>query len=296
MTFDRNDFDFDDFDDDSFDVGDDSGDLDFGDDAGDFNFDDDADFGFEDEPVNIGDEGTGSFGFEDEDMPVLEDEGDGGGFNRNFIILAAVMIALFVVGLILVVFLALRPTGPTDIDLTVTARVAANSTVGAQLAETQTAQPTINAQMTLTAQVTATFTREPTFTPTATTPPPPTLDQTQVALNAQLTQTSVDATQTAAFLLTPPTMEQPDQNAVALTATALATLLQPPQETPGQGGGIPTAEIFTPIGGAIPTALPDTGLFDDLGSGGSMGLIALLGLGLVGIIVVSRRVRSSVSK
>ncbi|MBZ0277599.1 MAG: hypothetical protein K8I60_15745, partial [Anaerolineae bacterium] len=195
--------------------------------------------------------------------------------------------------------LALRPQPVTPNQLTATAIVLTNNAVGVLMADTQTAQPTINAAMTLTAQVTPTFTREPTFTPTPTDTPPPTLDATEQAFNQQLTQTVIAITQTAEFLLVTPTMQQPDQNSVGLTATALVTQLQPPaQETPGIGGG-PTQEFFTPIGGGanpLPTALPDTGLFDDLGGTGSMGLIALLGIGLVAIIVVSRRARAAMSR
>lgn len=292
MGINRNDFEFDDFDDDnSFNFGDDDG----------LNLDDDEPgFDFGDEPASLGEGGNDAgFGFEEEDMPVLEEEGEGGGFNRNFIILAAVMIGLFVVGLIVVVILALRPQPVTPNQLTATAIVLTNNAVGVLMADTQTAQPTINAAMTLTAQVTPTFTREPTFTPTPTDTPPPTLDATEQAFNQQLTQTVIAITQTAEFLLVTPTMQQPDQNSVGLTATALVTQLQPPaQETPGIGGG-PTQEFFTPIGGGInplPTALPDTGLFDDLGGTGSMGLIALLGIGLVAIIVVSRRARAAMSR
>lgn len=294
MGINRNDFEFDDFDDDnSFNFGDDDG----------LNLDDDEPgFDFGDEPASLGEGGNDAgFGFEEEDMPVLEEEGEGGGFNRNFIILAAVMIGLFVIGLVVVVILALRPQAVTPNQLTATSIVATNTAVGILMAETQTAQPTINAAMTLTAQVTPTFTREPTFTPTPTDTPPPTLDATEQAFNQQLTQTVIAITQTAEFLLVTPTMQQPDQNSVALTATALVTLLSPGQETPGIGGGdgAPTQEIFTPIGGGgapLPTALPDTGLFDDLGGTGSMGLIALLGIGLVAIIVVSRRARAAISR
>jgi hypothetical protein len=301
MTFDRNEFEFDDFDDDNnFSFGDDEGDFNTGDEGDPASFGGDSGYGFgEEEMGGIDDD----FDFSSpEDMPEDTDFGDdseGGGFNRNFIILAAVMIGLFVVGLILVVFLALRPTQPTDLQLTATVRVAANNTVAAQLAETQTAQPTINAQMTQTAQVTPPSPRPPTFTPTPTVSPMPTLDSTQAAANVLLTQTVIGLTETAQFLLTPPTMQPPDANAVALTATALVETLRPPQGTPDQGGGFatPLPEQITPSGGALatPAGLPDTGLFDDLG-GASVGLIALLGLGLVGVIMVSRRVRSSVSK
>jgi len=44
-----------------------------------------------------------------------------------------------------------------------------------------------------------------------------------------------------------------------------------------------------------PTALPDTGLLDDIvgGSAGSLGTMALAGLALVAVIVASRRLRAN---
>jgi hypothetical protein len=85
-----------------------------------------------------------------------------------------------------------------------------------------------------------------------------------------------------------PTQESIDANAVALTATSLALTLAP----------APTQEIVaTPTESfvVLPTALPDTGLFDDVAGGGRDGIamIALAAVGLVGVIVVSRRLRGS---
>ncbi len=82
-------------------------------------------------------------------------------------------------------------------------------------------------------------------------------------------------------------------DAVALTATALANLLAP------------TQELFTAIPGAtvtafapIPTALPQTGIFEDVVGGGrdGLGMIAMAAVGLLGVIVVSRRLRSTNNK
>src|SRR5262249_48710918 len=123
----------------------------------------------------------------------------------------------------------------------------------------------------------------PTFTPT------PPLDETQIAAQAIQTQQAASLTQTAEFLLTPPTPTQGvGAEGVALTATALAQLLQPP--TPG---GIPTQEVLTP-GAPVPTALPQTGFFDDLAAGNAnVGLVALMAFGLLGVILVSRRLRTA---
>jgi len=71
-----------------------------------------------------------------------------------------------------------------------------------------------------------------------------------------------------------------------MTATALAQTLSPQTpvpSTPGTGG--------TPF--LIPTLLPETGLFDDItGAGaGGIGLLALIALGLVGVIVGARKLR-----
>ena len=77
---------------------------------------------------------------------------------------------------------------------------------------------------------------------------------------------------------------------VRLTATALSQTLSP--STPG---GV--VEAGTPgIGGTqvvvlVPTRLPETGLFDDIGGGNSFGVLALVALGLVGVIFGARRLR-----
>src|SRR5690606_9597289 len=79
-----------------------------------------------------------------------------------------------------------------------------------------------------------------------------------------------------------PTQESIDANAVALTATSLALTLAPQ----------PTVDLGTPTPSfvALPTALPDTGLFDDVAAGGrdGIGVIALGAVGLVGVPVISR--------
>ncbi len=286
----------------------------------DFNFDDDFsfedddkkstggdEFKFDDEPADIGldDSKDSGFGFEDEDMPVI-DEGASGApqrSNRTFVFLAAAMIGLFLLGLAAVLFLALRPQPTTPIELTSTQVAILNATTVAQLALTQTQSVFDGQTQTAVALIptnTATATpteRPPTITPT------PTLDPTRLAEQAFLTQVKLDADATATGAAITPLPPTVGSDSVAQTATAIALLLG---GSLGQGGGIdgtpPTQEIlgtevaFVPdIGGqptVTPSALPDTGLFDDIG-GGNMGVLALIAFGLVGLIVVSRAVRSS---
>lgn len=280
------------------------------DDDDDFKFDDDFSFGddqksgddfkFDDEPADIGldDDKDKGFGFEDEDMPVIDDGGtiERQGPNRTFVILAGLMILLFVAGLAVVLFLALRQTGPTPVEQTRSAIETQNADTLILLGQTQTAAVVVALAQTQTASVpTATPTETPTPRPPTITPTPvePTLDATQQFANALLTQTAREATQTAEAALIEPTREPQDANAVALTATRLAEILL------GAGGGQATevAGLPTPTreggGAAAPTQLPDTGIFDDIGSGGNAGLIALLALGLVGVIVLSRVARAA---
>jgi hypothetical protein len=274
----------------------------------DFNFDDD-DFKFDDKPngdnfkfddeapdIDLGDGKDTGFGFESEDMPELNEDGTPPSrTNRTFIYIAALMIILFLLGLGAVLFLATRPTGPTPGQMTATAIVATNQAVEVFLQQTGTAAVELAFAQTQTASVpTATLTpipptREPTVTPT---PELPTLDATQAAAFALLTQVANDATQTALAAQITPTIAAPNQDAVAATGTALAILL-------GQGGGGVTevAGVASPTaeGGLVPvpTALPVTGFFDDIGSSSNVGLIALLALGLFGVIGVSRVVRAA---
>jgi hypothetical protein len=122
--------------------------------------------------------------------------------------------------------------------------------------------------------------------------------QTELASSSDL---SAQQTATAAALLTQaaPTQDQGggDTSALNLTATAIAgnflTLT-------AQAG--PTQETIAtqPAGGfgtAIPrpTALPDTGLFDEVAGGGRDGvtMLALAVIGLVGVIFIARRMRNN---
>jgi hypothetical protein len=284
--------DFEDNDDDDFNLDDNN--FDFGDEGdtgaagGDFDFGDEeeGEFAFEEEPLGL-----------DEEIPELDEveEEREGGISRPFLIIAALMILLFIGGLLAVLFLAGQPRPPTDIELSATAIVLTNEAV--LIALNQTATQAIIVGQTQTAialqpTLTPTFTpspRPPTVTPT---PPPDLTEQAATALAVQAMTLTSEAMTAAAVT---PTAPAPSIGDVQLTATALALLLQ----QPGVGGGpTPTPEVLgTPGTPAAPrpTALPQTGFFDDVmaGSISSMGALALMALGLVGVIVVSRRLRAA---
>lgn len=275
----------------------------------DFNFDDD-DFKFDEEPngdsfkfdddapdIDLDNANDTGFGFESEDMPELNEEGAAPQrTNRTFVIIAALMVILFLAGLGAVLFLSTQNTGPTPLEQTRAAIETQNAETLLLAQQTGTAAVELAFAQTQTASVptaTLTATREPTITPTPTETAPPTIDPTVEAANILLTQVSSDATATAAFFLITPSVVAPDTDAVAATGTALAALLG------GAGGGVatdipglasPTAEGG--IIGVVPTRLPDSGFFDDVGSGNNVGLVALLALGLVGVIGISRVVRA----
>ncbi|MBI1281931.1 MAG: hypothetical protein GC179_27650 [Anaerolineaceae bacterium] len=272
----------------------------------DFNFDDDDfkfddqpngdDFKFDDDAPDIDlDSGTDTgFGFESEDMPELNEEGTAPArTNRTFVYIAALMIILFLIGLGAVLFLATRDTGPTSGQLTATSIVATNNAVEVLLNMTNTAAVEIAFAQTQTANAptatptaTSTPTELPTYTPTPTEPP---LDATQLAANALLTQVASDATGTALAAQITPTVAAPNQSAVDATGTALAILLGQSGGGATEVAGVPTQEIVN----VVPTRLPQSGFFDDVGSGSNVGLIALLALGLFGVIGVSRMVRAA---
>ncbi|MBK8134857.1 MAG: hypothetical protein IPK52_03290 [Chloroflexi bacterium] len=116
---------------------------------------------------------------------------------------------------------------------------------------------------------------------------------TQEALNAAALETQAAATlfaaqteaaanpATATGQITPGGISPED---VRLTATALSQTLSPstPVATSAIGG--------TPVA-IVPTRLPETGLFDDIAGGNSFGVLALVALGLVGVIFGARRLR-----
>lgn len=313
--FGSNDDDFD-FPDDDFDFndlrGDTGDDFDFDsgvDDSGSYTFDDDDDLG---EPSD--------FNFGDSDEPDFDDlgEAEGGGPNRAFIFAAVGLIALVVGGLVLILLLSNRGPTPEEIafNASSTAIIETNDAVFAL--STQTAQALIVEQTALPLTETAVSieltndavasaqaaTETAAFAATATQDEInrlATIDAQPTATNT-LSPDEIAATQTAEAPLVEtevavgasPTIEAPigtiNADNVALTATALFLTLQPqvvvPSPGSGGGGDFPTRE-------ALPDVLPEGGLFDDfIGSSGGMGAVALMAFGLVGVIFVSRKLRS----
>jgi hypothetical protein len=269
----------------------------------DFSFDDD----FSSDNVIDDDDGGGiDFNTDEDDMPDFDRDGRGdeenGGGRRPFIILAAVLIALFLCALVSVGLIATGVIripgigGPTELELTATAIVATNQAVETQVAIRSTDQAIAGATQTAIALI-PTETPTPTPTETPTIPPSqtpvPTVDETQGAAFAIQTQVVIDATQTAIALAATPTQAPLDANAIAITATYLAGFLQPTVATT-QIAIAPTQEVSggTPTG-PLPTALPNTGFFDDATGSGGLGLLLLMAGALVGVIFVSRRLRTT---
>ncbi|MCU0481170.1 MAG: hypothetical protein MUE54_08155 [Anaerolineae bacterium] len=324
----NNDRDFFDFDDDPFD--DDGGSE--GTKETPTNFGGDSDFSFEEETTQF--EDFDEFGdFDDiEDDFTVEDEAEAqesGGPSRTFIILAALLVLLFLAGLVVVVILATRPRGPSAIDLTRTqialengqTLVAFNATNTAKAVDVTQTFEAAGTQSVLTATANANATSE-----AGTLQAMGATETAQFLTNEAL---SLAETQTAEFLLTQnaltPTFDFNAQQAdilaatqtaqanninatltaiagtnlpqtnntigdVALTATAIANALR----------NQPTAEAITPTGGAIVSRtpvpdpdMPDSGLFDDFAGGNNMALIALMAFGLIGIIFSARVLRES---
>ncbi len=209
----------------------DKNDFDFEDD---FLNDDNEPFDFDDEegfPSGLGDE-------LDSDMPEIEEEAPEPATNRTFVVLAGIMIILFIAALAVVLFLATRPTGPSDIELTASQVVLLNQTVEAQLAQTGT-QNAINNSLTQTAAAwtatpTNTLTPSPTLSPTPTEfhptiTPTPSQDLTQAAIaqlaNGALTLTAMaaNATQTPSPAPTQPPTANLDLQSAFATQLAFAT-------------------------------------------------------------------------
>lgn len=285
-------------------------DDDFGFDDDDFSFDDDEGttgagdegFSFDDDEFDFG--GDDEFDFGRDDDITFEEEEARQGPSRTFIAIAAAMIILFLLALGALVLFVFNNQGPTPLELTATSIVATNDRIALFGQETATAAfffaQTQTAEANLTATELARPTDTPSPTPTETPTQTPTPDSTEAALFAMQTQAAFELTATADAIIQltseaaaqgPTILPTVAINAVAQTATALAQILQPTVggaqiiATPTIEGGIPT----------LPTALPDTGLFDDLAAGGAGGLggLALAIIGLIGLIAISRRIRTA---
>jgi hypothetical protein len=189
-------------------------------DKNDFDFDDDF-LNDDNEPFDFDEEEGFPSGLGDElgsDMPEIEEEPEERGANRTFVFLAGIMIILFVVALGVVLFLATRPTGPSDLELTASQVVLLNLTVEAQLAGTST-QNAINQALTLTAAA-WTATPSPTLTPTVTDTPEPSITPSATEFHPTVTPTpSQDLTQLA--------IAQLANGALTLTALAGQATLTP---------------------------------------------------------------------
>jgi len=346
----------------------------------DFRFDDNDDFDFGDDDDAFG-RGLGD-DLGGDDLPPLDEDGDdeggGRGPSRTFIVIAALMILLFIVGLGALAFFFIQNQGPSPAARTATAEsgtiiamnltTVADTTLTAEaaviFAGTQTQEAIV---LTMTASDPTPRARpngastnahdgdNPSFAvvgalnqgesarvigvsgsgsgwylvelpsgttgwvngsevtisgdvgsipsvspPVPTETPTPTLDPTELAAIDFQTQTALTLTAAAQPTIPTetPTAEGISIDAVQQTATRLAELLLASPTIDGQGGGIIASPTVEGGFGPLPTALPDTGLFDDIAAGGpgSIGMIALAFVGLLAVIFVSRRMRSSINK
>jgi hypothetical protein len=281
-----------------------------------------SDFGTFDEP-QLSPEQEG-------EVPPIPEPPRQAGRNTTFVIGAIVGIIVFVLALCLVAYFIFNQAQQVSVAyITQTYVASANAAVETSIAMTQTAKawsPTPSDTPTFTP--TYTFTPSPTFTPsstpTVTLTPSSTIDTTgtQNAINTQLAVTESNGATQTAFALT----QQAQQTQTAMqgtfaaqTATAGATTPTGPTNTPG--GPTETATVVSQPVTIIPAAtlplplpvyivtltrtpkpaqtcttnLPCTGLFDDFAEGkatpGTFAFIGAATLGLVGVIVVSRRLR-----
>ena len=286
------------------------------DDDDDFNFDDDFDFG-----DDLGDDAGGddlsydefsddvdldadNFDFGDDEGDELDfidgdDSGGGGGPSRTFLLIAGVLIIILLAGVVLLI-LALTGSGNSDLDITRTAIAQQNETTEALIRATQT-QDAVNAGLTQTATL-FTATPSPSPSPTATDTPDAAATQsiidatntaeaiiqqtalalTEIALTADVTEIPVEETEDVGPTPTGISAVQ----AAQMTATALADLFN---QTPTVGAT--TAGTTTTTTGGTTGEMPDTGLFDDIGTDNA-GVFFLMAFGLLGVIVGSRRLRS----
>jgi len=203
-------------------------------DRNDFDFEDDF-LSDDNEPFNFDDEEGFPSGLGDEfesDMPVIDEEVEERGPNRTFVALAGIMIILFVAALAVVLFLATRTTGPTDLELTASWVVVQNMTVMAQGAETSTqnAGDLFLTQTALAWSPTPSPTLQPTETEQrATITPTPSPNLTELAIlqlaNGALTLTALASQPTATPLPTdvPPPVAELDLQSAFATQVAFAT-------------------------------------------------------------------------
>jgi hypothetical protein len=293
-----------------------------------------SDFSFEEDDTSFNDfDEFGDFD-EIEDDFTVEDEAQAeasGGPSRTFIILAALLVLLFLAGLVVVVILATRPKGLTEIQIQSTqialengqTVVAFNATNTAKAIDVTQTFEAVGTQSVLTATANANATLE------AGTLQAMSLQETESAQTREAQ--GIFETQTAEFILTQgaltPTFDFNAQQAdiLAATQTAQANNINAtltaiagtnlPQQNTGIGDvaltataialalrNQPTQEAANPTGGAIistpiPTPdMPTSGLFDDFSGGGNMALLAFMAFGLIGIIFGARVLRENTNR
>ncbi len=114
--------------------------------------------------------------------------------------------------------------------------------------------------------------------------------QAALATRAALVEQALSGT-LIALQQTPTT---PPLSGINLTATAIAgafqLLTQQAPEATTEAGVQPTVGFPTLV--PTPSTLPQTGLFDEVSSGANLGVLALMVLGLVGVVIGARYLRS----
>lgn len=214
---------------------------------------------------------------EGEEIEFEEAESTPATQNRAFLIGVAVLAGLFVIALCAVLLIIL--TRPTTDPITLT-----NTAIMQLLATTQ-AVDTQQAIERLTQEAFAT--------------------ETQAALNALGTEQALALTSQALTATAEASAAAASQTAVAiaqLTADAAVITDTPPVEvTPVTVTpiGSPVTDTPTPEGlpGAVtpapPSGLPDTGIADDLGVGSTLFIAGAAAMGLLAVMFVARRLRTS---
>jgi hypothetical protein len=236
------------------------------------------DFGLGDEGADMPDFGEAAPAEEEGERPTLF------GLNRTFVLVGGGIALVVCVAIVALVLVILGGRGPDPIQLTIAAVNTNNAQVAAYLAETDTRNTEVYYE-TATATM---WTMTPSPTPTDTPTPSPTAEM---------------PTNTPLFVTPTPGGEGIgggglEPGVVAQTATALAAILAGATEVM-QVSGLPTPTpetgVVVPGRTPIPTALPSTGLFDSIGTGGGINGLATAGLAaiaLAAVIVVARRLRA----
>ncbi len=247
------------------------------------------------------------FTFDDEGVEIFEGEtaGEDGGSNRTFIVIAAVLVIVLLGSLGVLAYILVGPgLGPSDLELTATRIVQLNATTFADATNTAEAFNVFATETQIALSFTPTASITPSEEPSATPDRTATAEaEMVVAVGGQAQSAPETQTAIAEFNATP-TAESEAPTAiptigiseVQMTATALAGVLGETEATPTPEVVIAatTAPEVSPGGGAEAAQLPETGLFDDLGQRGSAGVFVGIAFGLLGVIIISRRLRRSV--